>query len=72
MNASFKKILLISVTLLLGAVSAWANAQAQSAFTGFYGQAGIGYENSTPSYSGGTLNNSAYTYSMSSGTATLG
>jgi hypothetical protein len=53
MNTSFKKLLLISVTLLLGAVSAWANAQAQSAFTGFYGQVGIGYENSTPSYSGG-------------------
>jgi hypothetical protein len=28
---------------------------AQSVFTGFYGQAGIGYENSSPSYSGGTL-----------------
>jgi hypothetical protein len=37
-----------------------SNTQAQSAFEGFYGQVGIGYENSTPSYSGGTLNNSTY------------
>ena len=41
---------------------------AQSVFEGFYGQVGIGYENSTPSYSGGTLNNSAYSYSLSGGT----
>ena len=43
-------------------------AFAQSVFTGFYGQVGIGYENSTPSYSGGTLNNSAYSYGISGGT----
>ena len=41
---------------------------AQSVFEGFYGQVGIGYENSTPSYSGGTLNNSAYSYGISGGT----
>ena len=41
---------------------------AQSKFEGFYGQVGIGYENSTPSYSGGTLNNSAYSYGISGGT----
>jgi outer membrane immunogenic protein len=52
MDTSFKKLLLISVTLLLGAVSAWANAQAQSAFTGFYGQVSTGYEsNQLGSYS---------------------
>jgi len=43
-------------------------AFAQSVFTGFYGQVGIGYENSTPSYSGGTLNNSTYSYGISGGT----
>ena len=68
---------LLSALFVLGIAS--SNAQAQSAFTGFYGQVGIGYENSTPSYSGGTLNNSTYAYSMSggttnsfAGTATLG
>jgi|APCry1669189070_1035195.scaffolds.fasta_scaffold54550_1 hypothetical protein len=45
---------------------------AQSVFEGFYGQVGIGYENSTPSYSGGTLNGITpgplYTYGISGGT----
>jgi hypothetical protein len=57
---------LLGSLFVLGIAS--SNAQAQSAFTGFYGQVGIGYENSTPSYSGGTLNKSTYTYSMSGGT----
>ena len=45
---------------------------AQSAFTGFYGQVGIGYENSSPSYSGGTLYGITpgplYSYGISGGT----
>jgi hypothetical protein len=45
---------LLSALFVLGLAS--SNVQAQSAFAGFYGQVGIGYENSTPSYSGGTLN----------------
>jgi hypothetical protein len=57
---------LLSALFVLGISS--SNTQAQSAFAGFYGQVGIGYENSTPSYSGGTLNKSTYTYSMSGGT----
>lgn len=68
---------LLSSLLVLGIAS--SNAQAQNAFTGFYGQVGIGYENSVPSYSGGTLNNSTYSYGVSggttnsfAGTATLG
>ncbi len=52
----------------IGFISLTAPALAQSVFTGFYGQVGIGYENSTPSYSGGTLNNSAYSYGISGGT----
>ena len=57
---------LLSALFVLGLAS--SNVQAQSAFAGFYGQVGIGYENSTPSYSGGTLNNSTYSYSLSGGT----
>ena len=52
----------------IGFISLTTPALAQSVFTGFYGQVGIGYENSTPSYSGGTLNNSAYSYGISGGT----
>ena len=52
----------------IGFISLTASSFAQSVFEGFYGQVGIGYENSTPSYSGGTLNNSAYSYSLSGGT----
>jgi hypothetical protein len=58
------KKILISILFAISASPIFA----QSVFTGFYGQVGIGYENSTPSYSGGTLNISAYTYCMSSGT----
>jgi hypothetical protein len=65
MKSKFTLGLLGSLLLISLASS---NAQAQSAFTGFYGQVGIGYENSVPSYSGGTLNNSTYTYTMSGGT----
>ena len=52
----------------IGFISLTTPALAQSVFTGFYGQVGIGDENSTPSYSGGTLNNSAYSYGISGGT----
>ena len=52
----------------IGFISLTASSFAQSVFEGFYGQVGIGYENSTPSYSGGTLNNSTYSYSLSGGT----
>jgi hypothetical protein len=68
-----------SLIVGIGFISLTAPAFAQTAFTGFYGQVGIGYENSVPSYSGGALNKSTYTYSMSggttnsfAGTATLG
>jgi len=57
-----------SLIVGLGFISLTAPSFAQSVFTGFYGQVGIGYENSTPSYSGGTLNNSAYSYGISGGT----
>jgi hypothetical protein len=57
-----------SLAVAIGFVSLTTPALAQSVFTGFYGQVGIGYENSTPSYSGGTLNNSAYSYGISGGT----
>jgi outer membrane immunogenic protein len=63
----------------LGLISLTAPSFAQSSFEGFYGQVGIGYENSVPSYSGGTLNNSTLSYGVSggttnsfAGTATLG
>jgi outer membrane immunogenic protein len=62
-----KQTLSLLGSLLLISLAS-SNAPAQSVFTGFYGQVGIGYENSTPSYSGGTLNNSAYSYNMSGGT----
>jgi hypothetical protein len=57
-----------SLAVAIGFISLTAPALAQSVFEGFYGQVGIGYENSTPSYSGGTLNNSAYSYGISGGT----
>jgi len=57
-----------SLIVGIGFISLTASSFAQSVFTGFYGQVGIGYENSTPSYSGGTLNNSTYSYGISGGT----
>jgi len=57
-----------SLIVGIGFISLTAPSFAQSVFEGFYGQVGIGYENSTPSYSGGTLNNSAYSYGISGGT----
>jgi len=57
-----------SLIVGIGFISLTAPALAQSVFEGFYGQVGIGYENSTPSYSGGTLNNSTYSYGISGGT----
>ena len=58
----------LQLLIALGAMSLTTPTLAQSVFTGFYGQVGIGYENSTPSYSGGTLNNSTYSYGISGGT----
>ncbi|MCX7244881.1 MAG: outer membrane beta-barrel protein [Burkholderiales bacterium] len=58
----------LKLLIVFGAMSLTTPALAQSVFTGFYGQVGIGYENSTPSYSGGTLNNSTYSYGISGGT----
>lgn len=66
-----------------GLIGLTAPAFSQSVFSGFYGQVGIGYENSVPSYSGGTLYGITpgplYSYSISggttdsfAGTATLG
>jgi len=59
-----KKQLLVAVatTVLAG------SAMAQSAFEGFYGQIGVGYESVSPSFSGGTVvttppNRTAYTVS---------
>ena len=51
------KKLYLALRLLLAAslIGLSTPSFAQSVFTGFYGQAGIGYENSSPSYSGGTL-----------------
>ena len=60
--------LVLQLVIATGLISLTTPAFAQSIFTGFYGQVGIGYENSTPSYSGGTLNNSAYSYGISGGT----
>jgi len=57
-----------SLIVGIGFISLTTPSFAQSVFEGFYGQVGIGYENSTPSYSGGTLNNSAYSYGISGGT----
>ena len=52
-------------------------ANAQSAFEGAYGQVGIGYENVTPSFSGGTYLGRSYSISGNNsnsfvGTATIG
>jgi len=62
----------LQLLIVFGAMSLTTPALAQSVFTGFYGQVGIGYENSTPSYSGGTLNGITsgplYSYGMSGGT----
>jgi len=54
-----KKQLLVAVatTVLAG------SAMAQSAFEGFYGQIGVGFESVSPSYSGGTVSTRAYTAS---------
>ena len=68
-NKSFPSLQLLAA---LSSIGLTAPAFAQSAFEGFYGQVGIGYENSTPSYSGGTLNGVTpgplYSYGMSGGT----
>jgi len=63
-----KPRLTLKLLAALGLMSLTAPSFAQSVFEGFYGQVGIGYENSTPSYSGGTLNNSTYSYGISGGT----
>ena len=56
---------LIIATALASACIA-PSAFAQSVFQGFYGQIGIGYESSAPSFSGGTVTGTPYTYSVSS------
>jgi opacity protein-like surface antigen len=65
--------------LTITAVTAFTSIQAsaQSAFEGAYGQVGIGYENVTPSFSGGTIVGRGYNISAANsnsfvGTATLG
>ena len=45
-----KKLLFVAATTVLA-----GSAMAQSAFEGFYGQIGVGYESVSPSYSGGTV-----------------
>ena len=67
-NRLSQPLLVLQLVIATGLISLTTPAFAQSIFTGFYGQVGIGYENSTPSYSGGTLNNSAYSYGISGGT----
>ena len=67
-NRLSQPLLVLQLVIATGLISLTTPAFAQSVFTGFYGQVGIGYENSTPSYSGGTLNNSAYSYGISGGT----
>ena len=56
---------LIIATALTGACIA-PSAFAQSVFQGFYGQIGIGYESSAPSFSGGNVTGTPYSYSVSS------
>ena len=67
-----KPRLTLQLLVALGVISLAVPSFAQSVFTGFYGQVGICYENSTPSYSGGTLNGITpgplYSYGMSGGT----
>lgn len=64
--------LALRLLLVTSMISLAAPSFAQSAFTGFYGQVGIGYENSVPSYSGGTLYGITpgplYSYGISGGT----
>ena len=71
-----KKIQKFMIIAGLTALTATA-ANAQSAFEGAYGQVGIGYENVTPSFSGGTYAGHAYSMSGNNsnsfvGTATIG
>jgi outer membrane immunogenic protein len=56
---------LIIITALASALIA-PSAFAQSVFQGFYGQIGIGYESSAPSFSGGGVTGTPYSYSVSS------
>ena len=51
-----KKLLVASLLTLAG-----TGAMAQSAFEGFYAQAGIGYESVTPSFTGGSVDGFGYT-----------
>jgi outer membrane immunogenic protein len=51
-----KKLLVASLLTLAG-----TGAMAQSAFEGFYAQAGIGYESVTPSFTGGSVDGYGYT-----------
>jgi opacity protein-like surface antigen len=54
-----------------------SSAMAQSAFEGFYGQLGVGYESIDPSFSNGTIvsgsaTGRAYTFSSSNGNSIIG
>lgn len=64
--------LALSLLLATGLFGFAMPSFAQSVFTGFYGQVGVGYENSVPSYSGGTLYGITpgplYSYGISGGT----
>lgn len=64
--------LALSLLLATSSIGFAIPSFAQSVFTGFYGQVGIGYENSVPSYSGGTLYGITpgplYSYGISGGT----
>jgi outer membrane immunogenic protein len=53
-----KKLLIASLLALSG-----TGAMAQSAFEGFYGQVGIGYESVTPSFTGGSIAGLSYSAS---------
>jgi len=71
-----KKIQLVMITASMIGMSATA-VNAQSAFEGAYGQIGIGYENVTPSFSGGSIAGYGYNVSAANsnsftGTATVG
>jgi outer membrane immunogenic protein len=74
MSMTHLKKFCLALRLLLAAnlIGLAAPSFAQSAFSGFYGQVGIGYENSVPSYSGGTLYGITpgplYSYGISGGT----
>lgn len=62
-----KKILVLSMLALTS-----SGAMAQSAFEGFYGQVGVGYESVTPYFTGGTVAGRGYTISASNANSFAG